>query len=92
MLPRDVSFKAHAQAFAELSVDERTELLDRLRPLVAEAERDAALDEPDVLATLVRDAEPRDAMMRTGARGSRRLPVRPERACRLRTSRSASAQ
>jgi len=69
MLPRDVSFKAHAQAFAELSVDERTELLDRLRPLVAEAERDAALDEPDVLATLVRDAEPRDAMMRTGVAG-----------------------
>ena len=69
MLPRDVTGKAHAEAFAELSVDQRTELLDRLRPLVPEAERDAASDEPDALATLVRDAEPHDAMMRTGIAG-----------------------
>lgn len=69
MLPPSISVKAHAEAFGLLSVDQRTELLDRLRPLVPEAERDAASDEPDALATLVRDAEPRDAMMRTGIAG-----------------------
>lgn len=69
LLPGIVTLKAHAEAFTELSVNQRTELLDRLRPFAPETERDAASEGPDVLATLVRDAEPRDAMMHSAIAG-----------------------
>ena len=68
-LPLSVTLKAHAEAFTDLSADQRAELLDRLRAFVPQSELDAASDEPDALATVVRDAEPRDAMMRASVAG-----------------------
>jgi hypothetical protein len=50
-------------------VDQRTELLDRLRPVVPDADHDAIAEDPGALAMLVRDAEPRDAMMGTALAG-----------------------
>lgn len=65
ILPASLTSKAHAAAFSGLSTDQRTELLERLRPLVPEAERATISEDPDTLATIVGTAEPRDTMMRT---------------------------
>jgi len=69
-LPESVVVKAHAAAFTALSVDQRTELLDSLRPLASEADGAATSEHPDALALLVRDPRPRDQLMRTDLAGA----------------------
>ena len=66
-LPSSVIEKAHAAAFADLSVDQRAEVCGRLRSFLPEG--GAADPQPDVLASLVRDAGPREAMMSTAVAG-----------------------
>jgi hypothetical protein len=62
-LPVGIAQKAHASAFAKLSVDQREALLDRLRTSVPVAEGDGSSSEPDALARMVGEAEPREAML-----------------------------
>lgn len=60
-LPASVIESAHAQAFKDLPPERRRELFEQLRPFMADSERDAASDDPTVLAKLVRRAEERRA-------------------------------
>lgn len=60
-LPAPVIEGAHATAFKELPPDRRREMFEQLRPFMAESERNAASDDPSVLAKLVRRAEERRA-------------------------------
>lgn len=56
-LPASVIESAHATAFADLPASQRREMFEKLRPFMAESERDAASDDPIVLAKLLRRAE-----------------------------------
>ena len=56
-LPASVIESAHATAFGDLPPERRREMFEQLRPFMAESERDAASDDPTVLAKLVRRAE-----------------------------------
>ena len=58
-LPASVIESAHASAFKDLSVAQRREMFDQLRPFMSDDERSAASDDPHVLARLVRRAEER---------------------------------
>ncbi|MET0735243.1 MAG: hypothetical protein ABWY55_06335 [Microbacterium sp.] len=60
-LPASVIESAHASAFKDLPAERRRELFEELRPFMAESERDAASDDPVVLARLLRRAEERRA-------------------------------
>lgn len=60
-LPASVIESAHATAFRNIPADKRREMFDSLRPFMAESERDAASDDPVVLARLLRRAEERKA-------------------------------
>ena len=56
-LPASVIESAHASAFADLPPERRREMFEQLRPFLAESERDAAAEDPTVIARLVRRAE-----------------------------------
>ncbi|GAA5209191.1 hypothetical protein [Microbacterium kyungheense] len=56
-LPASVIESAHATAFADLPPARRRELFEQLRPFLSESERDAAAEDPTVIARLVRRAE-----------------------------------
>lgn len=56
-LPASVIESAHAAAFKDLPPERRREMFERLRPFMAESEREAAAEDPTVLARLVRRAE-----------------------------------
>lgn len=58
-LPASVIESAHASAFKDLSVAQRREMFEQLRPFMSDDERSAASDDPNVLAKLVRRAEER---------------------------------
>lgn len=73
-LPRSVVDRAHTLAFAELSMVQRKEVLDSLSPLLPDAERFAASDDPETLAALVRDPGARDALAHTGIAGAVAVP------------------
>lgn len=60
-LPASVIESAHAQAFRDLPPERRREMFEQLRPFMSDSERDAASDDPTVLAKLVRRAEERRA-------------------------------
>ncbi|MHC2998012.1 hypothetical protein [Microbacterium sp. HJ5] len=60
-LPASVIESAHATAFKDVPAERRREMFEQLRPFLAESERDAASDDPTVLAKLVRRAEERRA-------------------------------
>lgn len=60
-LPASVIESAHATAFQDLPPERRREMFERLRPFMAESERNAPSDDPTVLAKLVRRAEERRA-------------------------------
>ena len=60
-LPASVIESAHAAAFKDLSVAQRREMFEQLRPFMSDAERAASPEDPHVLATLVRRAEERRA-------------------------------
>lgn len=65
-LPASVIESAHANAFADLPAAQRREMFDKLRPFMAESERDAASDDPIVLAKLLRRAEEHRARRAAG--------------------------
>lgn len=56
-LPASVIESAHATAFKDLPPERRREMFEQLRPFMADGERDAASEDPTVLARLVRRAE-----------------------------------
>jgi hypothetical protein len=56
-LPASVVESAHATAFADLPAARRREMFEQLRPFLAESERDAAAEDPTVIARLIRRAE-----------------------------------
>ncbi|MFF2485486.1 hypothetical protein ACFVSU_03745 [Microbacterium sp. NPDC058062] len=56
-LPASVIESAHASAFADLPPERRREMFEQLRPFLADSERDAAAEDPTVIARLVRRAE-----------------------------------
>lgn len=56
-LPASVIESAHATAFADLPASQRRVMFEKLRPFMAESERDAASDDPVILARLIRRAE-----------------------------------
>lgn len=65
-LPASVIESAHAAAFQDLPPERRREMFERLRPFMAESERDAAAEDPTVLARLVRRAEEHRARRAAG--------------------------
>jgi hypothetical protein len=65
-LPASVIESAHAAAFKDLPAERRREMFEQLRPFMSDAERDAASDDPTVLAKLVRRAEERRAARANG--------------------------
>src|SRR4051794_8280791 len=70
LLPSSVILKAHSAAFSDLSSDQRVELIERLKSLVPESDHSVISSDPDTLATIVGEPEPRDAMMRTELAGT----------------------
>ncbi|WP_164743551.1 hypothetical protein [Microbacterium sulfonylureivorans] len=68
-LPASVIESAHATAFRDLPIEKRRDMFEQLKPFMSDAERDAASDDPTVLAKLVRRAEERRAQ-RASASGS----------------------
>ncbi|MFE5410247.1 hypothetical protein [Microbacterium sp. NPDC056569] len=56
-LPASVIESAHASAFADVPPERRREMFERLRPFLADSERDAAAEDPTIIAKLVRRAE-----------------------------------
>jgi hypothetical protein len=56
-LPAAVIESAHAKAFQDVPPERRREMFEQLRPFMSESERDAASDDPTVLARLIRRAE-----------------------------------
>jgi len=66
VLPRSVVESAHVEAFAELSMTQRDEALTGFRPLLRDVERAIISEDREAFAALVRNSEPRDAMVRTG--------------------------
>lgn len=60
-LPPAVIESAHAKAFEDVPPERRREMFDQLKPFMSETEKDAASDDPTVLARLVRRAEERRA-------------------------------
>lgn len=69
-LPADVIEHAHATAFRDVPPERRREMFERLKPFMSESERDAAADDPTVLARLVRRAEQRRAQRAGVAEGA----------------------
>lgn len=69
-LPASVIESAHASAFKSLPPERRAELFEQLRPFMAESEKDAASDDPIVLAKLLRRAEERRAQRASAAKES----------------------
>lgn len=69
-LPASVIESAHATAFRDVAPERRREMFEQLRPFLSEKERDAASDDPTVLAKLVRRAEERRAMRAEGPQAS----------------------
>ena len=66
-LPASVIESAHAAAFREVPAQRRREMFEQLRPFMADSERDAASDDPTVLARLVRRAEEHRARRAAGS-------------------------
>ena len=66
-LPAAVIESAHATAFKDLPAEQRRAMFEQLRPFLADTERDAASDDPTVLAKLVRRAEERRSQRAAGA-------------------------
>ncbi|GAA1987866.1 hypothetical protein [Microbacterium pumilum] len=60
-LPPSVIESAHAKAFQDVPPERRREMFDQLKPFMSETEKDAASDDPTVLARLIRRAEERRA-------------------------------
>ncbi|WP_349427690.1 hypothetical protein [Microbacterium sp. LWS13-1.2] len=69
-LPASVIESAHASAFADVPPQRGREMFEQLRPFLAESERDAAAEDPTVIARLVRRAEEHRAARRAADDGT----------------------
>ena len=69
VLPQPVADRAHLEAFRELSPTQREGLLEEVAPLLPDAWRAATSEDPESLATLMRDVLPRDAALHSGIGG-----------------------
>jgi hypothetical protein len=69
VVPQAVADRAHIAAFGQLSPTQREGLLEEIVPLLPVAWRAATSEEPDALATLMRDVLPRDVMLHSGIGG-----------------------
>jgi len=80
-LPASVIESAHASAFADLPAERRREMFERLRPFLADSERDAAAEDPTVIARLVRRAEEHRAQRAaaSGAAAATQVATEPVR-------------
>ncbi|WP_127820404.1 hypothetical protein [Microbacterium sp. CPCC 204701] len=76
-LPASVIESAHAAAFKDLPPQRRRGMFEQLRPFMAESERDAAAEDPTVLARLVRRAEEHRVRRAAGgdADAATRVPI-----------------
>ena len=69
VLPQPIADRAHVAAFGELSPTQREGLLEEVTPRLPDAWRAATSEDPEALATLMRDVLPRDAMLHSGIGG-----------------------
>ncbi|MGH7290504.1 MAG: hypothetical protein ACREJT_04790 [Myxococcota bacterium] len=69
VLPQPVADRAHVEAFGELSSTQREGLLEEVAPVLPDWGRAATSDDPEALATLMRDVLPRDAMVHSAIGG-----------------------
>lgn len=63
VIPRGVADHAHVEVFSQLSQSQREGLLEEVSPVLPEAWRATTSEDPQALATLMRDVLPRDAML-----------------------------
>ena len=70
VLPRAVADRAHVEAFGALSTTQREGLVEEIAPVLPEAWRAATSEDPESLATLMRDVLPRDAMLHSAIGGA----------------------
>jgi len=63
VLPQSVADRAHVVAFGELLPTQREGLLEEVAPVLPDAWRATTSEDPDALATLMRDVLPRDVML-----------------------------
>ncbi|HKP07038.1 MAG TPA: hypothetical protein VJU58_07270 [Microbacterium sp.] len=78
-LPASVIESAHASAFADLPPERRREMFEKLRPFLADSERDAAAEDPTVIARLVRRAEEHRARRAAEAEAAAQAATDPAR-------------
>ncbi|WP_194398838.1 MULTISPECIES: hypothetical protein [Microbacterium] len=78
-LPASVIESAHASAFADVPPERRRQMFEQLRPFLAESERDAAAEDPTVIARLVRRAEEHRAQRAAQAEAARQASADPAR-------------
>lgn len=78
-LPASVIESAHAAAFADLPPERRREMFEQLRPFLADSERDAAAEDPTVIARLVRRAEEHKARRAAEADAAAQAAADPAR-------------
>lgn len=76
-LPASVIESAHASAFADVPPERRRQMFEQLRPFLAESERDAAAEDPTVIARLVRRAEEHRARRAAEADAATRAAAAP---------------
>ena len=69
VLPHAIADRAHVAAFGELSPTQREGLVEEVAPRLPDAWRAATSEDPEALATLMRDVLPRDAMLHSGIGG-----------------------
>jgi hypothetical protein len=74
-LPASVIESAHATAFKDLPADRRREMLEQLKPFMAEDEKAAASDDPVLLARLIRRAEEHRAKRAANSSGAAAAPA-----------------
>jgi len=70
VLPRGIADRAHVAVFEELSPTQREGLLQEVGPVLPDAWRAGISEDPEALATLMRDVLPRDAMLHSGIGGA----------------------
>ena len=80
VVPRGVADHAHVEVFGEFSQTQREGLLEEITPVLPEAWSATVSEDPQALATLMRDVLPRDVMLHSeigGAVASRFIASAP---------------
>lgn len=79
-LPASVIESAHASAFKDVPPERRRDMFEQLRPFLSDSERDAAAEDPTVIARLVRRAEEHRARRAQAAETDAATRAAPETA------------